>query len=107
MDKSCWCCIKRGVKQQPSVVPERMVLRPLLAKDAPVVQRLARSREVAYTIPWVFLPYYENQALRWIASTADHFAKRSSVELAIQLKHGGDGRFGWRGPEPGTSNFEP
>jgi hypothetical protein len=37
------------MKQQPSVVSERMVLRPLMAKDAPVVQRLARSRKVAYT----------------------------------------------------------
>lgn len=89
MYKSCWCCIKRGMKQQPSVVSERMVLRPLMAKDAPVVQRLARSRKIAYTIPWVFLPYSENQALRWIASTADHFAKRTSVEFGIQLKCGG------------------
>ena len=33
-----------NVKHQPSVVSERMVLRPLMAKDARVVQRLARSR---------------------------------------------------------------
>jgi hypothetical protein len=35
------------MKQQPSVVSERMVLRPLMAKDARVVQRLARSHKVA------------------------------------------------------------
>jgi hypothetical protein len=46
MDKSCWCSINRGVKHQPSVVSERMVLRPLMAKDAPVVQRLARSHKL-------------------------------------------------------------
>jgi hypothetical protein len=37
------------MKQQPSVVSERMVLRPLLAKDGPVVQRLARSGKVGNT----------------------------------------------------------
>jgi RimJ/RimL family protein N-acetyltransferase len=77
------------VKQQPSVVSERMVLRPLMAKDAPVVRRLARSRKIAFTTPWLFLPYSEEQALGWIASTADHFAKRTSVEFGIQLKLGG------------------
>ena len=35
------------MKQQPSVVSERMVLRPLMAKDASVVQRLARNHKVA------------------------------------------------------------
>ena len=89
MDKSCWCCIKRGMKQQPSVVSERMVLRPLMAKDAPVVQRLARSRKVAYMTHWLFLPHSEEKALRWIDFTVKNFARRSSVEFAIQLKHGG------------------
>ena len=41
------------MKQQPSVVSERMVLRPLMAKDAPIVQRLARSRKVAYMTHWL------------------------------------------------------
>jgi hypothetical protein len=53
MDKDCWCCINRDVKQQPSVVSERMVLRPLMAKDARVVQRLARSHKVAYMTHWL------------------------------------------------------
>jgi len=47
MDNGAAGSINRDVKQQPSVVSERMVLRPLMAKDAPVVQRLARSRKVA------------------------------------------------------------
>ena len=75
--------------QQPSIMSERMVLRPLMEKDAPVVRRLARSRKIAYTTPWVFLPYSEKQALLWIASTAHHFAQRTSVEFGIQLKCGG------------------
>ena len=68
---------------------ERMVLRPLMAKDAPIVQRLARSRKVAYMTHWLFLPHSEQKALRWIDFTAKNFARRSSVEFAIQLKHGG------------------
>ena len=68
---------------------ERMVLRPLVAKDVPVVQRLARSRKVAYMTHWLFLPHSEQKALRWIDFTAKNFAQRSSVEFAIQLKCGG------------------
>jgi hypothetical protein len=48
MDNGAAGSINRSVKQ-PSVVSERMVLRPLTAKDARVVQRLARSHKVAYT----------------------------------------------------------
>ena len=77
------------MKQQPSVVSERMILRPLMAKDARVVQRLARSHKVAYMTHWLFLPHSEEKALRWIEFTAKNFARRSSVEFAIQLRHGG------------------
>ena len=48
MDNGAAGSINRSVKQQPSVVSERMVLRPLMAKDARVVQRLARSHKVAH-----------------------------------------------------------
>jgi RimJ/RimL family protein N-acetyltransferase len=89
MDNGVTGSINRSVKQQPSVVAERMVLRPLVAEDARVIQRLARSRKVAYTTHWLFLPYSEEKALRWIASTADNFARRSSVEFGIQLRCGG------------------
>jgi hypothetical protein len=41
-------------------------LRPLLAKDAPVVQRLVRSRKVAHLTHWLFLPHSGQKALRWI-----------------------------------------
>jgi hypothetical protein len=52
MDNGAAGSINRSVKQ-PSVVSERMILRPLMAKDAPVVQRLARSRKVAYMTHWL------------------------------------------------------
>jgi RimJ/RimL family protein N-acetyltransferase len=60
-----------------------------MAKDARIVQRLAWSRKVAYMTHWLFLPHSEQKALRWIDFTAKNFARRSSVEFAIQLKHGG------------------
>ena len=53
MDNGAAGSINRDVKQQPSVVSERMVLRPLMAKDARVVQRLARSHKVAYMTHWL------------------------------------------------------
>jgi RimJ/RimL family protein N-acetyltransferase len=89
MDKGSRGCINRSVKQQPSVVSERIVLRPLAERDARVVQRLAWSRKVAYMTHWLFLPRSERKALAWIASTADNFARGSSVEFGIQLKCGG------------------
>ena len=42
-----------SVKQQPSVMSERMVVRPLIEKDAPVVRRLGRSQKIAYPPPWL------------------------------------------------------
>ena len=66
-----------------------MVLRPLMAKDVLVVQRLFRSRKVAYMTHWLFLPHSEQKALWWIDFTAKNFARRSSVEFAIKLKCGG------------------
>jgi ribosomal-protein-alanine N-acetyltransferase len=89
MDDCAEGSINRGMKQQPSVVSWRMVMRPLMAKDAGVVQRLDRSHKVAYMTHWPFLPHSELKALRWIDFTAKNFARRSSVEFAIQLKSGG------------------
>jgi hypothetical protein len=45
----------------------------------------SRSRKVAHTIHWVFVPYSEEQAVGWIDSTAEHFAQGTSVEFGIQL----------------------
>jgi hypothetical protein len=55
MDKGAAESINRDVKQQPLAGSERMVLRPLMAKDVRVVQRLARSRKVAYMTHWLVL----------------------------------------------------
>jgi hypothetical protein len=61
-----------------------------MAKDAPAVRRLAWSRKIAHTTHWLFLPYSEKKARRWIAATADHFAMGNSMEFGIQLKSGGE-----------------
>ena len=68
---------------------KQMVLGPVMARDSPVVQRLTRSRKIAYKTHWLFLPHSEQKALRWINFAGKNFARRSSVEFAIQLKHGG------------------
>ena len=103
LDNGAAGSINRSVKQQPTVVSERMILRPLRAKDTRVVQRLARSRKVAHITHWLFLPHSEQKALRWIEFTAKNFARRSSVEFAIQLKCGGR-MVGLVGRDP---NLEP
>lgn len=52
MENSAGGSINRNVPEQPSVVTERMMLRPLMAKDAREVQWLARSNKVAYMTHW-------------------------------------------------------
>src|ERR1019366_3474268 len=52
LDKSGCRCPNGSTKQPPSLVAERMILRPLMEKDAPTVQRLARSRKIADANHW-------------------------------------------------------
>ena len=46
---------------------ERLILRPLVAEDAPSVARLAGRREIADTTLSIPHPYSEQQAREWIA----------------------------------------
>ena len=75
---------------QPTLESERLVLRPLTPKDAPILHLLAGRREIADTTISIPHPYSEQQALQWIVGTAELFAKGKVVVFAIELKGAGD-----------------
>ena len=53
MDKRGRGCINRSVKQQPSLKTNRLVLRPLMIKDAISLRELANSPKIADTCVWL------------------------------------------------------
>lgn len=71
---------------QPTLESERLVLKPLTPKDAPILHLLAGRREIADTTISIPHPYSEQQALQWIVGTAELYAKGKVVVFAIQLK---------------------
>jgi [ribosomal protein S5]-alanine N-acetyltransferase len=87
MDNGRPAGINRGVKQQPTLKTERLVLRPLTPQDAPTLKRLAGRREIADTTISIPHPYSEEQARQWIAGYAEMFAKGKSIVFGMQLKH--------------------
>lgn len=61
----------------------RLRLRPLMLSDAPAVQLLAGTSEVADTAPNIPHPYPEGLAEQWIAGRADTARDGTSVSWAI------------------------
>ena len=57
-------------RHHPSLLTERLRLRPFLADDAVTVQRLAGAREIADTAISIPHPYSLQAAKAWIAGQA-------------------------------------
>ena len=76
------------MNDQPVLLTERLVLRPLEPRDAATVLRMYRSREIAGGIYWVFEPRSERRVRQWILQTPDHFAAGESAEFGVELKAG-------------------
>jgi len=62
---------------------ERLILRPLLPRDAEALHRLINDWEVTRTLAVVPFPYPRELADDWIASTARELAEGSAWHLAI------------------------
>ena len=71
---------------QPSLVTQRLRLRPLTAEDAPAVEHLAGAREIADTTLTIPHPYPPGAAVAWIATHAEQFAAGTAVVFGIELK---------------------
>ncbi|HEU0163919.1 MAG TPA: GNAT family N-acetyltransferase [Thermomicrobiales bacterium] len=78
----------------PSAIPiltgERIVLRPFVAADAPIVQRLLQRPEISATTLNVPYPYPEGTALAWIAGHPEQAALGRGFAWAICRKDDGE-----------------
>ena len=75
---------------QPCLETERLLLRPLVASDAPELQRQVGHFAIADTTLNIPYPYPEGAAETFIAAQSGKFAAGEAVTLAITLK--GKGR---------------
>jgi ribosomal-protein-alanine N-acetyltransferase len=65
---------------------DRLILRPFVAADAPIVEQHCADREVARTTLAIPHPYPPGAAAEWIASHAARFADGSNPVFAITLR---------------------
>jgi RimJ/RimL family protein N-acetyltransferase len=74
----------------PTIVTERLVLRPFEMSDATDVQRLAGEWAVADTTTNIPHPYPDGAAGQWISSHAGRFERREILVLAVTLRESGE-----------------
>jgi len=74
-----------GALERPTLVTERLVLRPFQAADAPRVRELAGAREVAENTLTIPHPYPEGVAEAWIAGHESAFRLGEIAVFAITL----------------------
>ena len=67
----------------PTLLTERLVLRPFVADDGPAVERLAGAREVADTTLNIPHPYPAGGGAQWIATHAANWDAGARLTLAI------------------------
>jgi RimJ/RimL family protein N-acetyltransferase len=74
----------------PTIVTERLVLRPFGLDDAADVQRLAGDPAVADTTLAIPHPYPDGAAEQWISGHAEGFERREILVLAVTLRATGE-----------------
>ncbi len=75
--------------QIPTLVTDRLILRPFTLDDAPAVKELAGEWEIAETTANIPHPYEEGMAEEWISTHQEAFDKEEAVTFAITLKPDG------------------
>jgi len=73
---------------QPTLLSERLLLRPFDARDADAVQSLAGEWAIADTTLNIPHPYPDGAAEEWIATHAEAFARGKQAIFAITLRDG-------------------
>lgn len=76
------------LQAQPTLKTERLVLRPLVLADAPLIQILAGDKDVASTTRLLPHPYPDGLAEKWIASLPARYQRGDGVSFAITLREG-------------------
>jgi RimJ/RimL family protein N-acetyltransferase len=76
--------------EMPTLLTERLVLRPFTPQDAARVRRLAGDRAIASTTLNIPHPYREEDARRWIATHGERYESDQGVVFAITLRDGGE-----------------
>lgn len=82
-------CIGPKMKSQPTLMTERLLLRPFQLEDAPDVQRLAGAIEIAEMIPHIPHPYEDGVAESWIRDQRKGYAQGDIANFAITLRNDG------------------
>jgi RimJ/RimL family protein N-acetyltransferase len=77
------------MSSQPTLITERLLLRPLTLADAPDVQRLAGEREIAATTAAIPHPYPDGAAEAWIETHAGRFARGEGAAFAVTRRADG------------------
>lgn len=80
---------KFAAPMQATIHTRRLSLRPFLASDAPIVQKLAGDIRVAETTAAIPYPYPDGAAEAWIAAHPALFESKSGVVYAITEKASG------------------
>ena len=66
----------------------RLTLRPLVADDAPVVQRLAGEKDIASTTRLIPHPYPPGAAEQWIGTLFELYQRAEAINWGIALDSG-------------------
>ncbi len=80
----------RGIREIPTLVTGRLVLRAFNLSDAPDLQRLAGDIAVADTTAAIPHPYPNGAAEEWIGTHKDEFIKKKMLALAVTIKDTGE-----------------
>ncbi|MCI2424905.1 GNAT family N-acetyltransferase [Candidatus Acetothermia bacterium] len=74
------------MNERPTIVTERLLLRPFELSDAPDVQRLAGDKAIADTTLNIPHPYEDGMAEEWILTHQPKFEAGELVNFAIVLR---------------------
>lgn len=72
----------------PTLVTNRLVLRPFTLDDAPLVQKFAGDIDIARMTANIPHPYEKGLAEEWISTHQESFEKGNDLTLAVTLDEG-------------------
>lgn len=74
------------MSEQPTLLTERLLLRPFRTEDSPAVHRMAGHRDIARFTMNVPHPYLKGMAEQWIAGHADAWTTRKAITCAMERR---------------------